>query len=901
MNNKVTYQDLLWTALTPAGTNLTRWAVALAVVMIMLVMPQGTLAQNKYKIETDGNCEVYYTDFNTLDNIFVTEAEAGKKLAIWLKEDAKADKGKYFTGEYTLNGISLGVASWGAFNDEFTMPAEAVSIVALQAQRKSVTLDLTTTTAQEIPAGAALQFNSDDRVTPFYEINGYDVDNSGVADLKYYDVGGEHTYVQRLEGADASGTITLAYSGPRDSYGTISFVFPQKTKTQVQSGWITVSGGPFTYTGQAIEPTVTVNDGTTDITGEFNVTYSNNKNAGEATVTVTANTASTSYTGLVSKTFTIDPRKVTISGVKAKDKVYDGTTEAGFDAGSATIKNKVGSDVLTVDVGSATAAFADANAGESKTVIFSGFALAGTSAGNYTPNAQPASVTATITPKAVTISSVKTKDKVYDGTATADIDAGSATFDGKVDGDVLTVDAKSVTAEFSDAEAGKDKPVTLSGSFSLAGTSAGNYTLSAQPQSATGTIAPKPVTVESGLTVSSTTLNEITEYSVDATNVKIVGAVNNEKLSIMGVIARLQNGSTDECDLDYTAATIVIGVDKANNYVVAEQGNQSTAPITASTETVIGDDGSTTETTQETVTGADGSKTETTTTTVTCADGTTTETTQETVTGADGSTTETTTETVRDAVGNVIETTENTTKEEGLITDPNSEEEDQETGEIFCEPTKEQKESIKEVVSGIGFAFAKNSVKTAKLKTQTSKKNALTGSKVKKLLVFKVSKNDSKFKLKGKKGKKVRLFLSKKLPKNVKVRYTKKAKKYGFKNKSRSRGSSTLDNETDPDDEYIESCDELIWLEDCDLTLTFDTSEEDIFVEKIEATDCIEGDANNDGYLNAADLVEMINAKDGRASERFSLTNADIDRDGQITQADIDAVVKYIIKQTDEE
>ena len=55
------------------------------------------------------------------------------------------------------------------------------------------------------------------------------------------------------------------------------------------------------------------------------------------------------------------------------------------------------------------------------------------------------------------------------------------------------------------------------------------------------------------------------------------------------------------------------------------------------------------------------------------------------------------------------------------------------------------------------------------------------------------------------------------------------------------------------------------------------------------------GDANNDGFLDAVDLVEMINAKNGKASERFNLTNADIDRDGEITQDDIDAVVEMIM------
>lgn len=56
------------------------------------------------------------------------------------------------------------------------------------------------------------------------------------------------------------------------------------------------------------------------------------------------------------------------------------------------------------------------------------------------------------------------------------------------------------------------------------------------------------------------------------------------------------------------------------------------------------------------------------------------------------------------------------------------------------------------------------------------------------------------------------------------------------------------------------------------------------------------GDANGDDKVNAADIVEMINAKNGKASEHFNLTNADINHDGYITQDDIDAVVKLIME-----
>ena len=59
----------------------------------------------------------------------------------------------------------------------------------------------------------------------------------------------------------------------------------------------------------------------------------------------------------------------------------------------------------------------------------------------------------------------------------------------------------------------------------------------------------------------------------------------------------------------------------------------------------------------------------------------------------------------------------------------------------------------------------------------------------------------------------------------------------------------------------------------------------------------IVGDANGDGKVNAADIVEMVNAKNGKASAIFNLQNADMDGNGEINQADIDAVVNIIMSQ----
>jgi len=97
----------------------------------------------------------------------------------------------------------------------------------------------------------------------------------------------------------------------------------------------------------------------------------------------------------------------------------------------------------------------------------------------------------------------------------------------------------------------------------------------------------------------------------------------------------------------------------------------------------------------------------------------------------------------------------------------------------------------------------------------------------------------------------------------------------------------------------IESGKEYDILTDEDLTLTLKLSEGDILITSIslEVPEVLNpGDANGDDKVNAADIVEMVNAKNGKASEHFNLTNADINHDGYITQDDIDAVVKLIME-----
>ena len=85
-----------------------------------------------------------------------------------------------------------------------------------------------------------------------------------------------------------------------------------------------------------------------------------------------------------------------------------------------------------------------------------------------------------VNPKPVTIT-VSVNNKTYDGTTTA---TGTAVINGKIEGDDVTAVG---TAVFADKNVGTGKTVTFSG-YSLTGTDAGNYVLSAQPESVTADI-----------------------------------------------------------------------------------------------------------------------------------------------------------------------------------------------------------------------------------------------------------------------------------------------------------------------------------------------------------------------------------------------------------------------------
>ena len=187
-----------------------------------------------------------------------------------------------------------------------------------------------------------------------------------------------------VEGANPNYTVTTLN-------GTLTVT--QKT---LSDGDVTISAIPDqTYTGQAIQPEVTVNGYSAD---DYDVTYADNIRVGTATATVHFKG---NYTGTASKTFRITPKTLTVSSVTASNKVYDGTTTATI---TASLQGVAGSDSVQLTAPAADFDTKDAGTGKAVTIAAGGsFTISGADAGNYTLTQPTVSgLTADITPATLT-------------------------------------------------------------------------------------------------------------------------------------------------------------------------------------------------------------------------------------------------------------------------------------------------------------------------------------------------------------------------------------------------------------------------------------------------------------------------------------------------------------------
>lgn len=283
----------------------------------------------------------------------------------------------------------------------------------------------------------------------------------------------------------------------------------------------TVDTANKTYTGKQIVPGASISG--LKLNTDYTVTYGTNKDVGKGTITIKGKGT---YTGSKTYTFNIVQKEITaITGVTASDKVYDAKTDATISLKNIKFTGIVAGDSLSV---TATGAFADKNVGTNKTVNVTLSSLSGTSAKNYTlkSSARKLTLKANITAKPVMANGIKGVNKVYDGTANADIDTSKATLLGVINGETVTFEGGE--AKFADKNVGTDKKVEVTG-ITLSGKDSANYKVNESTQAANvkASITPKDASV-SGFTITEREYDGTADATVDTTALAFDGILEGD-------------------------------------------------------------------------------------------------------------------------------------------------------------------------------------------------------------------------------------------------------------------------------------------------------------------------------------------------------------------------------------
>jgi len=254
----------------------------------------------------------------------------------------------------------------------------------------------------------------------------------------------------------------------------------------------------------------------------------------------------TEPTGLTGR---ITPLAITVAAT-AQNKIYDGNTTAVVTLASSGV---IAGDIVTFTDASAT--FANKNVGTAKTVSVKGISASGANASDYTSNTT-ATTTANITPAALTVTGETANNKVYNGTTTATLSAG--TLAGVISGDTVTL---TQSGTFASKNVGTGIAVTATDT--IGGASAGNYTLT-EPTGFAANITPKALTV-TGTKVSTEVYNGTTTATL--TGGTLAGVVSGDTVTLTqsGTFASKNVGTGIA-----VTATDTIGGASAGNYTLTE-------------------------------------------------------------------------------------------------------------------------------------------------------------------------------------------------------------------------------------------------------------------------------------------------------------------------------------------
>lgn len=323
------------------------------------------------------------------------------------------------------------------------------------------------------------------------------------------------------------------------------------------------TGGPYTYTGSAIEPDLTVTfegvtlvkdtDYTVNITSEDNAGTGTSAGTNTGTVTLTI-TGKGNYKGTkTGVSFTIGKKAPT-----AADLTYDNTAKTynGLVQPLSVTAKTAGLGTITVKYDESTTEPKDA-----KTYAVT---VSIAEAANYSATTTDISLGNYIIDKApLTITGGTIEAKTYDGTSAVNVT--TVDFDGLQNGETLTFgsDYTVTNTQFDNADAGTGK--TVSGTIEFSTVKANNYSLTSNSLSLAGQTISKAA-APSGVSQTIEVLtNSVANYDLDLT--KLLPDVGNGKSLGALTYAPLITDDTDTVlgTLDYTSGdTLTIPVNSVS-------------------------------------------------------------------------------------------------------------------------------------------------------------------------------------------------------------------------------------------------------------------------------------------------------------------------------------------------
>ncbi|MCD8323664.1 MAG: YDG domain-containing protein [Clostridiales bacterium] len=222
-------------------------------------------------------------------------------------------------------------------------------------------------------------------------------------------------YTVSYESNTDVGTGKVTVSGSGNYTGSVTKEF-SISAAGIANCTVTLGEDSYTYDGAEKTPAVTVTNGTQTLTSgtDYELSYSNNVNAGTATVTITGKG---NYTGTLTKNFTINKKTLTASISGTTSKVYDGTTEA--PTGLAIVLSGKVNEADDVTATASKYEYNSANVDEANTITATGITLSGNDSENYTLDSTSVTVAATITraDASVTLKDSYDPSKTYDASA----------------------------------------------------------------------------------------------------------------------------------------------------------------------------------------------------------------------------------------------------------------------------------------------------------------------------------------------------------------------------------------------------------------------------------------------------------------------------------------------------